>query len=71
MELRGGGGPWEWYFLAMAHWQRGDQARSRKWYNQAVELTEKAYSQSGTLRQFRAEAERLLHVKEEPGPDKK
>jgi serine/threonine protein kinase/WD40 repeat protein len=74
------------FFLAMAHWQlgndRGDQLteieeqarvvkqhyhqeRARKWFDQAVEWMEKNEPNDAELRQFRAQAEELMHKKAE------
>jgi len=36
IELRSGGDAFDWFFLAMAHWQIGDKDRAQKWYDQAV-----------------------------------
>ena len=36
MELRDGGDSFDWFFLAMCHWQLGDKQAARKWYDQAV-----------------------------------
>ena len=35
-ELRNGGDSFDWFFLAMAHWQLGEKDEARKWYDQAV-----------------------------------
>jgi len=71
MELGEGGSSADWFFVGMAHWQRGDQAQARKWYNQAVKSMGKDKFQDPDLRRFRAEAESLLRVTEKPRPDKK
>jgi serine/threonine protein kinase/Tfp pilus assembly protein PilF len=52
------------FFLAMAHWQLGDKARARAWYDKAVAWTEKNALGDIELRRFRAEAEALLGVKQ-------
>ena len=41
MQLRKGGDSFDWFFLAMAHWQLGNKDEARKWYDQAVEWMEK------------------------------
>jgi eukaryotic-like serine/threonine-protein kinase len=51
------------FFLAMAHWQLGNEAQARKWYDQAVGWMEKNKPQDEELLRFRAEAEQLLKVK--------
>ena len=35
MPLRNGGDCADWFFLAMVHWQLGDQAQARQWYDKA------------------------------------
>jgi Flp pilus assembly protein TadD len=70
MELRQGGDSFDWFFLAMAHWQLGDKDQARKWYDQAVNAMDKNpwdrnRPQFDTLRRFRAEAEELM--KSDPG----
>jgi hypothetical protein len=60
MELGKGGNSFDWYFLAMAHWQLGKKDESRKWYDQAVEWMEKNQPKNEELRRFRAEAAELL-----------
>jgi len=61
-ELRPGGDSLVWFFLAMAHWQMGHKAEARKWYDQAVQWTDKAQPQNAELRRFRAEAAELLGI---------
>src|SRR5262249_10257365 len=39
MALRNGGDSYEWFFLAMAHWQKGEKAEARKWFDKAVAWT--------------------------------
>ena len=34
-------GPWQWFFLAMAHWQLGEKEKARKWFNESVQWMEK------------------------------
>jgi len=60
MELHGGVDSFNWFFLAMAHWQLGDPAEARKWYDQAVQWMEKNAPTNEELRRFRAEASALL-----------
>jgi serine/threonine protein kinase/Flp pilus assembly protein TadD len=66
MQLRAGGDPSDWYFLAMAHWRMGDKDQARQWYDNAVNAMEKNKSQDEELRRFRAEAAALLGVTEHP-----
>jgi len=60
MELRQGGDSFDWFFLAMAHWQLHQKEAARKRYEQAVEWMEKNQPQDEELRRFRAEAAELL-----------
>ena len=55
-ELRQGGDSFDWFFLAMAHWQLGDNEQARNWYDQAVQWMEKNKPEDEELRRFRAEA---------------
>ena len=64
MGLRKGGDSFDWFFLAMAHWQLGDKGQARKWYDQAVAWMEKNQPNHGELRRFRAEAAVLLGITE-------
>jgi tetratricopeptide (TPR) repeat protein/serine/threonine protein kinase len=63
MELRRAGDSFDWFFLAMAHWQLGDKKGARKWYDQAVQWMEKNQPKNEELWRFRAEAEKLMEVK--------
>jgi tetratricopeptide (TPR) repeat protein len=62
IDLRGGGDAFDWFFLAMAHWQLGQKDEARKWYDQAVEWTKKNLPKNEELQRFRAEAAELLRV---------
>ena len=64
IELRQGDS-FDFFFLAMAHWQLGDQDEARRWYNQAVEWMDKNKPKDEELRRFRAEAGELLEFSEE------
>src|SRR5262249_30702392 len=63
MELRNGGDSFDWFFLAMAHWQLGARDEARKWYDRAVEWMGKNAKDNDELRRFRREAEELLEIK--------
>ena len=65
MELRNGGDSFDWYFLAMAHWQSDHKEEARKWYDQAVEWMEKNKPEDEELKRFHTEAAALLGVEEE------
>jgi serine/threonine protein kinase len=60
MEFRQGGDGFDWFFLAMAHWQLGDKELACKWYAPAVLWMEKYAPGDGELRRFRDEAAALL-----------
>jgi tetratricopeptide (TPR) repeat protein len=64
MELRQGGDAFDWYFLAMAEWQRGNKDEARKWYDKAVEWAEKNAKDNEELKRFSAEASALLGMKD-------
>src|SRR5262249_31177224 len=55
MELRKGGDSFDWFFLAMAHWQLGKKEESRKWNDKAVAWMEKNNPKDEELVRFRAE----------------
>ena len=63
-ELRKGGDSFDWFFLAMAHWQLGNQEEAYKWQDRAVQWMGKNKPQDQELLRFRAEAASLLEVKE-------
>ncbi len=67
MELGKGGNSFDWFFLAMAHWQLGDKKQARQWYDKAVTWMDK-HKPFGEeeLTRFRAEAAALLGVKDPP-----
>jgi hypothetical protein len=62
MHLTQGGSPFDWFFLAMCHWQMRNHHEARKWYTQAIDRMEKIKSEDRELQQFRAEAENLLGI---------
>src|SRR5262249_36536472 len=62
MALRKGGDPFDWFFLAMAHWRLDDKSEGRKWYDQAVQWMDKKKPKDDELLRFRAEAEELLQI---------
>jgi tetratricopeptide (TPR) repeat protein len=59
MNLRGGGDPFDWFFLAMAHWQLGAKDEARRRYDQAVDWADKNPGDD-ELRRFREEAHGLI-----------
>jgi WD40 repeat protein/tetratricopeptide (TPR) repeat protein len=62
MQFRNGGDSFDWFFLAMAHWQLGNKDEARKWYDQAVQWMDKNQPKDEELKRFRKEAEELLQV---------
>jgi WD40 repeat protein/serine/threonine protein kinase/tetratricopeptide (TPR) repeat protein len=63
-ELRKGGDGFDWFFLALAHWQLDSKDEARKWYDQAVVWMDKNQPKNEELRRFRAEAEELMAIKQ-------
>ena len=51
-----------WLFLAMAHWQQGDKAAARRFYDEAAAWMAKHTSANCFDRSIRAEAAALLGV---------
>ena len=62
--LRNGGDSFDWFFLAMAHWQLGAKDKAREWYDKAVRWMDTNQPKNEELRRFRAEAAELLRVNE-------
>jgi serine/threonine protein kinase/Flp pilus assembly protein TadD len=60
IQLDAGGGAGDWFFLAMACWQKGEKDRARQWYERAVQWMERNKSRDEDLRRFRAEAAAVL-----------
>jgi tetratricopeptide (TPR) repeat protein len=59
--LHGDGGQCrDWFFLAMAHWRRGEKDLAHQWYDRGDEWMERHQPQSAELRRFQAEAAALL-----------
>ncbi|RIK81805.1 MAG: hypothetical protein DCC67_07835 [Planctomycetota bacterium] len=59
-DLRNGGDAFDWYFVAMAHWQLGHQDEARTWYERAVRWTDENQPRNEELVRFRGEAEELF-----------
>jgi Flp pilus assembly protein TadD len=68
MDLRSGGDAFDWFFLAMAHWQLKNQDEARRWYDKAVAWVDKNQPKDEELLRFRAEAAQLLGVAEQLPP---
>jgi tetratricopeptide (TPR) repeat protein len=60
IQLRKGGDSFDFFFLAMAHWQLGEKDKARAWYDRAVAWMDKNSPQNEELKRFRAEATALL-----------
>jgi serine/threonine protein kinase/Flp pilus assembly protein TadD len=67
MSLRKGRDSEDFFFLAMAHWQRGEREIAREWYGRALAWVDTNKPRDEELRRFRAEAAELLGIgKAEP-----
>ncbi len=66
VQLRSGGDSFDWFFLAMSHWQLGDKERPREYYEHAVQWMEKNGPRDEQLRRFQIEAAELLGIKDQP-----
>jgi WD40 repeat protein len=71
MALRNGGDSSDWFFLAMTHWQLGDQEQAHKRYDEAVQWMDKNKPPDEELHRFRAEAAELLGLTDRPIPREK
>ena len=60
--LRAGGDVADWFFLAMAHWQKGETDKAHSWYDKAVAWMDAKQSKDDELNRFRAEATTLLQL---------
>ena len=64
MDLKGrikiDGNSFDFFFLAMAHWQLGEKEQARQWNDKAVAWMDKNTPKDEELLRFRAEAEALL-----------
>ena len=65
MALRKGGRASDWFFLAMAHWRKGEKVEARKWFDKAIAWTREKDPKNVELLQFWNEAAKLLAL---PGP---
>ncbi len=59
-ELHRGGDSYDFFFLAMAHWQLGDKDQAREWYDKATAALPKTKNEE--LGRIQDEAARLLEV---------
>jgi tetratricopeptide (TPR) repeat protein len=63
MELRQGGDAFDWFFLAMAEYQRGNKDEARRWYDKAREWTQRNAAANEELLRFEAEAREVMEGK--------
>ncbi len=66
LELENGGDVFNWFVLALAHWQQGDKDQSRKWFDKAVAWAKQKAPENIALRQLWTEAAQVLG---QTGPD--
>jgi tetratricopeptide (TPR) repeat protein len=68
MELSNGGGAFDWFFVAMAHWRLGHKDEARAWYEKAAawDARNLALPEKEELLGFRAEAAALRRVVDVP-----
>jgi hypothetical protein len=63
MELRSGGDPTDYFFLAMAHERLGNRKQARTWYDKAIQwMDTHSHRRQANLR-YREEAEQILGIK--------
>ena len=62
VDLRSGGDGYDFFFLAMSHWQLGSKGEAREWHGKAIEWMDKNKPDDEELKRFRAEAEALLTI---------
>jgi serine/threonine protein kinase len=63
-QFNDGGDGIDFFFLAMACWKQGEKDRARRWYDRAVQWTEKSRPHDPELLRFRAEAAEMLNVEQ-------
>jgi serine/threonine protein kinase/tetratricopeptide (TPR) repeat protein len=66
MNFRAGRDGWEWFILAMAHWQLGDKQQARALYDRAIQWMDEHQPRDEKLRRWRAEAAALLDATDNP-----
>jgi superkiller protein 3 len=69
MKLSHGGNAADFFFLALAHWQLGEKAQARAWYDKAEESMDQSRPPDPELRRFHQEAKKLLSVPQEKGKE--
>jgi tetratricopeptide (TPR) repeat protein len=61
-----GGDSWQWFFLAMAHWQLGHREEAGSWYQRARDWLEKNAPDHAEGKRFQAEAAGVLQIDVQP-----
>jgi serine/threonine protein kinase/tetratricopeptide (TPR) repeat protein len=56
------GSSWQYFHIAMEHWEMGEKEQARAWYDLAVEWMDRYKPQEEALRGMRAEAAALMGV---------
>ena len=56
-------GGWEWFFMAMSHWQLGHGEKAKQYYTQAVDWLKNQQPQRREAQRFRTEAAEVLGLK--------
>ncbi len=62
MQLRNGGDGFDWCFLAMICWQRGEKEKARQWFDKAVQWMDEKKPKDIELGHIRAETAELLKI---------
>ncbi len=70
MDLRFGGDSYDWFFLAMAHWQLGQRVPARQFFDRAVEGIAKTQPNYEERRRFHVEAAALLGIELPKQPER-
>ncbi len=65
IQLRSGGDPTDWFFLAMAYWQLGQKDEARQWYDRGVRWMKEHDSKNQELQRFEDEASKLLKIEDQ------
>jgi hypothetical protein len=63
-ELRRGGQAFDWYYLAMAHWQLDEKEEARRWFEKAEQWTREHVKDDEELGKLREQAAAILALKE-------
>ncbi len=58
-----GAAAYDWFMLAMAHWQQGDKEEARRLYDRGMQWMEKNAPRNEDLRRFQTEAAKVLELK--------